>query len=106
MHPKAVVLIEDYLREVDHGEERHAPLFRPVRSNYCQDLDKPLSPTAVYQNVVIRYAQLAGIHFQVLCPQALRGPLPRPQPLHQQIHLAQALLVGALRLQGRVREPG
>ena len=54
-------------------EERDAPLLRPVRNNYNHDLDKPLSPDAVYQNIVIRYAQLAGIHFQGLSPHALRA---------------------------------
>ena len=73
VHPKAAVLIEDYLMEAGHGEEPRAPLFRPVRNNYSGDLDKPLSPAAVYQNVVIRYAQLAGIHFQGLSPHALRA---------------------------------
>ncbi len=36
------------------------------------DLDKPLSPDAVYQHT-IRYAKQAGIHFRGLSPHALRA---------------------------------
>jgi integrase/recombinase XerD len=49
------------------------PLFRPVRNNYSHDTDKPLSPDAVYQNVVIHYAKQAGVHFEGLSPHALRA---------------------------------
>ena len=46
--------------------------FRPVRNNFNGDLDKSLSPDAVYQNT-IRYAEQAGIHFRGLSPHALRA---------------------------------
>ena len=71
VHPKAMVLIQEYLETADHAPD--TPLFRPVKNNTGGgDLDKPISPDAVYQNT-IRYAQQAGIHFRGLSPHALRA---------------------------------
>ena len=67
-----MVLIQEYLETAEHGAEGDAPLFRPVRNNFNGDLDKPLSPDAVYQNT-IRHAEQAGIHFRGLSPHALRA---------------------------------
>ncbi len=53
---------------------RSAPLPYSVRSGTTTARSgQALSPAAVYQNVVIRYAQSAGIHFQGLSPHALRA---------------------------------
>ena len=74
IHQNAMAALHVYFEAVGHGEDRSSPLFRPVKNNATKKgLDKPLSPEAVYQNIVIRYAQLAGIHFQGLSPHALRA---------------------------------
>jgi integrase/recombinase XerD len=73
VHPKAAVLVEEYLQEAGHGEEKDSPLFRPLRNNSTGDLEKSISPDAVYQHVVLRYAKDAGIHFDGLSPHALRA---------------------------------
>lgn len=73
VHPKAIALIQDYLEAAGHGEDQDGSLFRPVKNNATGDLDKPLSPDAVYQNIVGHYAREAGIHFPGLSPHALRA---------------------------------
>ena len=73
VHPKAAVLIERYLQEADHGEEKDSPLFRPLKNNSTGDLGKSISPDAVYRLIVIHYARKAGIHFDGLSPHALRA---------------------------------
>ena len=61
------------MEAVGHGEDRASPLLRPVKNNTTNEgLDKSLSPNAVYQYIVIRYAEKAGIQFEGLCPHALR----------------------------------
>ena len=89
VHPKTIVLIQDYLEasgllavgEGHTGQMEHlaslktkdTPLFRPVKNNTTGDLDKAISPDAVYQRIVLRYAKEAGIHFDGLSPHALRA---------------------------------
>ena len=73
VHPKAAVLIEEYLQKAGHAAEKNSPLFWPVKNNSTRDLKKSLSPDAVYRLIVIHYAQKAGIHFDGLSPHALRA---------------------------------
>jgi len=93
VHPKAAVLIQEYLEatgdvvaeEMQHDasephvptfaslKSKDSPLFRPVKNNKTGNLDKSLSPDAVYQNIVIPYAKQARIHFDGLSPHALRA---------------------------------
>ena len=73
IHPKAAVLIEEYLQEAGHAEEKDSPLFRPMKNNSTGDLGKSVSPDAVYRLIVIHYARKAGIHFDGLSPHALRA---------------------------------
>ena len=89
VHPKTIVLIQDYLEasgllavgEGHTGQMEHlaslkvkdTPLFRPLKNNSTGDLDKAISPDAVYQRIVLRYAKEAGIHFDGLSPHALRA---------------------------------
>jgi site-specific recombinase XerD len=89
VHPKAIALIQDYLeaigllavKEGDTGQMEHlaslkvkdTPLFRPIKNNTTGTLDKPLSPDAVYKNIVIPYAREARIYFEGLSPHALRA---------------------------------
>jgi len=113
VHPKAAVLIQEYLEatglspvaepseasgegrsakgeevvseEMQHDasephvptfaslKSKNTPLFRPVKNNKTGNLDKSLSPDAIYQNIVIPYAKQARIHFDGLSPHALRA---------------------------------
>ena len=87
------MLIQEYLEEIgdvvaEEGQheatephmpvfaslkKKDTPLFRPVKNNKTGDLDKSLSPAAIYQNIVIPYAKKAQIHFDGLSPHALRA---------------------------------
>ena len=74
IHQNAIAALHVYLEAAGHGEDRASPLFRPVKNNTTtKGLDKPLSPDAVYQRIVIHYAKKAGIHFDGLSPHALRA---------------------------------
>ncbi len=67
-------LIAAYLAEAKHGEERDAPLFRPVKNNTTGTLAKPLHPSSVY-SLVRDYADKAGITAEVpdICAHAMRA---------------------------------
>ncbi len=72
-HPRAIGLIQDYLEAAGNEDEGGMPLFRPVKNNRSGTLDKPLSPTSVYQHIVGHYGQRAGIDFSGFSPHALRS---------------------------------
>ncbi len=85
IHPRVIVFIQEYLVATgllpEGGEIQHLasikdkamPLFRPLKNNSTGDLEKSISPDAVYQHVVLRYAKEAGVHFDGLSPHALRA---------------------------------
>ena len=72
VHPRAMTLIEDYLASVGHRGELDGPLFRPVR-NPLGNLDKPLTGTAIYSNILKHYAQAAHIPLDAIRPHVLRA---------------------------------
>lgn len=59
--PLAQRLIEEYLAEAGHGEDLSGALFRPVKNNRTETLDKALHPDSIYSGIVQPYAQEAGI---------------------------------------------
>jgi integrase/recombinase XerD len=59
--PDALRLIAVYLEASGHAGDLHEPLFRPVKNNATKTLAKPLSSTAVYQDIVKHYACETGI---------------------------------------------
>jgi len=85
IHPKVIALIQEYLVATgllpEGGEIQHlssikkktTPLFRPLKNNSTGNLEKSISPDAVYRHIVLRYAKEAGIHFDGLSPHALRA---------------------------------
>lgn len=54
LHVLAQRLIAAYLEAAGHAGDLQGPLFRPVKNNRTGTLAKPLSPTAVYQDIVKR----------------------------------------------------
>ena len=72
LHPEAASRIYIYLDVAGHDQDRDAPLFRPVKNLYDGRLNKPLSTTAIYKNVVTYYAKKIGLEIQGLGPHALR----------------------------------
>ena len=52
---KALRLITEYLEAAGHKEELEGPLFRPVQNRVTGELNKPLHPVSVYQDIVKRY---------------------------------------------------
>jgi len=80
IHPKAVRLIEEYLRLAKHGRAEDGsledgPLFRPVKNNRSGTLDKHLDPGSVYRNIVMKYARSTGIDGEVIgvCVHSMRA---------------------------------
>jgi site-specific recombinase XerD len=73
--PAALRLIAVYLGAAGHAGDLHGPLFRPIKNNATKTLAKPLSPTAVYQDIVKRYARETGIAAVVhgVCVHSLRA---------------------------------
>jgi integrase/recombinase XerD len=45
-------LLEEYLVFAGHAADTSGPVFRPVTNNRTGDLDRPLDPASVYQNIV------------------------------------------------------
>ncbi len=68
-------LIEEYLALAGHAADTTGPVFRPVTNNRTGDLDRPLDPASVYQNIVRKYGLETGISAQVngLCVHSLRA---------------------------------
>jgi integrase/recombinase XerD len=73
--PAALRLIAEYLKAAGHGGDLHGPLFRPVKNNATKTLVKPLSATAVYQDIVRRYAKKLDLMDVIpgLCVHSLRA---------------------------------
>src|SRR6266436_799662 len=68
-------LIEEYLTLAGHAADPAGPVFRPVTNNRTGDLDRPLDPASVYQNIVRKYGLETGISAEVngLCVHSLRA---------------------------------
>src|ERR1700738_4642923 len=68
-------LIEKYLALAAHAADSTGPVFRPVTNNRTGDLDRPLDPASVYQNIVRKYGLETGISAEVngLCVHSLRA---------------------------------
>jgi integrase/recombinase XerD len=73
--PAALRLIAEYLKAAGHAGDLHGPLFRPVKNNATKTLVKPLSATAVYQDIVKRYGEKLGLMDVIpgLCVHSLRA---------------------------------
>lgn len=68
-------LIEEYLALAGHATDTSGSVFRPETNNHTGDLDRPLDPASVYQNIVRKYGLETGISAQVngLCVHSLRA---------------------------------
>jgi integrase/recombinase XerD len=68
-------LIEEYLARAGHAADTTGPVFRPVTNNRTGDLDRPLDPASVYQNIVRKYGLETGVSAEVnrLCVHSLRA---------------------------------
>jgi len=72
---RALRLITEYLEAAGHKEDLEGPLFRPVQNRVTGELNKPLHPVSVYQDIVKRYGQEVGITADVrgFCVHSLRA---------------------------------
>jgi site-specific recombinase XerD len=72
---KALRLIMEYLEVAGHKEDLEGPLFRPVQNRVSGELNKPLHPVSVYQDIVKRYGKEVGITIDVrgFCVHSLRA---------------------------------
>jgi len=72
---KALRLITEYLEAAGQKEDLEGPLFRPVQNRVTGELNKPLHPVSVYQDIVKRYGQEVGITADVrgFCVHSLRA---------------------------------
>lgn len=59
-HPAALHAIEAYLEAAGHGEDRRAPLFRPVRNNVTGSLETAMTGSGIYEEIR-RYGAKVGI---------------------------------------------
>ncbi len=72
VHPRAITLLEEYLDAAGHRTQAEAAIFRPVRSR-LRRLDTPLTPGAIYRNVVMHYTKRLGILMELFGPHSLRA---------------------------------
>lgn len=70
LHPAAAGAIAAYLDAADHGDDKAAPLFRPV-SNNARGV-RAITPDGVYR-VLAKYAGMVGIDVDGFGPHALRA---------------------------------
>jgi site-specific recombinase XerD len=80
MHPLAQRLIQEYLAELKlrgafQEIDLDGPLFRPVKNNSTDTLNKHLNPASVYRNIVVKYARETGLDMEVngLCVHSMRA---------------------------------
>jgi len=72
VHPAALSAIREYLDDAGHGDDRTAPMFRPVKNNATGSLDEALTGDGIYK-MLKAYAAAAGINIDGLCLHALRA---------------------------------
>lgn len=65
--------ITDYLEAAGHKDDLDGPLFRPVKNPITGTLEKPLSPSGVYHNVVKLHGRSVGIDVPGFCIHSLRA---------------------------------
>jgi site-specific recombinase XerD len=72
---KALRFLTEYLEAAGHKEDLEGPLFRPVQNRVTGQLNKPLHPVSVYQDIVKRYGKEVGITADVrgFCVHSLRA---------------------------------
>jgi site-specific recombinase XerD len=72
---KALRLLTEYLEAAGHKEDLEGPLIRPVQNRVTGQLNKPLHPVSVYQDIVKRYGTEVGITADVrgFCVHSLRA---------------------------------
>src|SRR5712692_7087383 len=72
---KALRFITEYLEAAAHKENLEGSLFRPVQNRVTGELNKPLHPVSVYQDIVKRYGKEVGITEDVrgFCVHSLRA---------------------------------
>src|SRR5712692_9444782 len=56
VHPETQRLITEYLEACGHDKELEGALFRPVRNQRTEQLNKPLHPESIYHDIVLKYA--------------------------------------------------
>jgi integrase/recombinase XerD len=66
VNPAAQRLIEEYLERSGHRGDLEGPLFRPVTNNRTGELNRPLDPASLYQNVIREYGRKTGIDAEVV----------------------------------------
>jgi integrase/recombinase XerD len=65
VNPAAQRMIEEYLKRSRHRDDLNGPLFRPVANNRTGELNRPLDPASLYQNVIRKYGRETGIDVEV-----------------------------------------
>jgi len=73
LHPAAQRLIENYLDEAGHREERDEPIFRSVANNQDELCPLPLTQSSLYTNVIKKWAAEAGIDTHTVSNHAMRA---------------------------------
>lgn len=72
-HPQALERINEYLDAGGHANDATGALFRPVRNPVSGELEKSLSPGALYNSVVMKYAKRVGLNIAGFCVHSLRA---------------------------------
>jgi len=72
-HAAALDRINEYLEMAGHVSDQDGPLFRPVKNNATGTLEKSISATAIYNNVVKHYAKQVGLNVPGFCTHSLRA---------------------------------
>lgn len=73
VHPAALTAIREYLDDAGHGDDRTAPLFRPIRNNTPgSNTVSGLTGDGIYK-MLKAYAATSGIRVDGLCLHALRA---------------------------------
>ena len=71
-HPQALERIEEYLEAAGHREELSGALFRPLRTS-AGSASIALTPGAIYNSVVMHYAEQVGLNVVGFCVHSLRA---------------------------------
>lgn len=72
-HPGTLERVNDYLAHAGHKDDLEGPLFRPVKNPITGELEKSLSPAALYHRVVRHYAKETGLDVPGFCIHSLRA---------------------------------
>ncbi len=71
--PLSQKLITEYLDTVGQGKDLKGPLFRPVRNNTMDDLNRPLHPVSIYKQVVRYNMKKVGLDGPGYCEHSARA---------------------------------